>query len=195
MMNLQPYFQLEGMAYRILPARDPNYDPRGNEGYVAKDLMFENMMKKFAFRNLNDPNVYYDENALRFPANYREKFARLTEAYLAAGDKVKAKQVLDKAFTVMPDASIPYDYYTPQFVGPLVAVGDRKKATDILDTMTNRAQQALAYYSTTNGSLFDMEIQSNLLTLQSVYQAAEQIKDQARAAKAVELLNQYYPRQ
>ncbi|QIL75832.1 DUF2723 domain-containing protein [Hymenobacter sp. HDW8] len=195
MMNLQPYFQLEGMAYRVLPARDPNYDPRGNEGYVAKDLMFENMMKKFAFRNLNDPKVYYDENSLRFPANYREKFARLTEAYLAAGDKVKAKQILDKAFTVMPDASIPYDYYTPQFVGPLVAVGERKKATDILDTMTNRAQQALAYYSTTNGSLFEMEIQSNLLTLQSVYQAAEQIKDQARAAKAVELLNQYYPRQ
>jgi hypothetical protein len=194
MMNLQPYFQLEGMAYRILPARDPDYDPRGNEGYVAKDLMFENMMKKFAFRNLDNPNVYYDENSLRFPANYREKFSRLTQAYLEAGDKVKAKQVLDKAFSSMPDKSIPYDYYTPQFVGPLVALGERKKATDILDTMTNRSQQALAYYSRNNSSLFEMEIQTNLLTLQSVYQAAEQIGDQARASKAVELLNQYYPR-
>ncbi|TGE22075.1 DUF2723 domain-containing protein [Hymenobacter aquaticus] len=194
-MNLQPYFQLEGMAYRVLPAKDPNYDPRGNEGYVEKDLMFENMMKKFAFRNLDRADIFYDENNLRFPANYREKFARLAEAYLAAGDKVRAKEVLDKCFAVMPDKSIRYDYYVPQFVVPLVQVGEKARANEIMDTMTNRAQQSLAYYSTTNSSLFDMEVQTNLMALQSVYRAAEEVGDQARSKKALDLLNQYYPRQ
>ncbi|MCB2376018.1 DUF2723 domain-containing protein [Hymenobacter sp. BT635] len=194
-MNLQPYFQLEGMAYRVLPAKDPNYDPRGNEGYVVKDLMFENMMKKFAYRNLDRADIFYDENNLRFPANYRDKFSRLAEAYLAAGDKAKAKEVLDKCFAVMPDKSIRYDYYVPQFVVPLVKVGEQQRANEIMDTMTNRAQQSLAYYSTNNNALFDMEVQTNLLALQSVYRAAEEIGDQARAKKALDLLNQYYPRQ
>ncbi|UOQ53166.1 glycosyltransferase family 117 protein [Hymenobacter cellulosivorans] len=194
-MNLQPYFQLEGMAYRVLPAKDPNYDPRGNEGYVAKDLMFENMMKKFAYRNLDRADIFYDENNLRFPANYRDKFSRLAEAYLAAGDKATAKQVLDKCFQVMPDKSIRYDYYVPQFVVPLIQVGEKARANEIMDTMTSRAEQSLAYYSTRNSSLFDMEVQTNLLALQSVYRAAEEVGDQARAKKAVELLNQYYPRQ
>ncbi|TGE26988.1 glycosyltransferase family 117 protein [Hymenobacter metallicola] len=194
-MSLQPYFQLEGMAYRILPAKDPNYDPRGNEGYVSKELMFENMMKKFAYRNLDRADIFYDENNLRFPANYRDKFSRLAEAYLAAGDKAKAKEVLDKCFQVMPDKSIRYDYYVPQFVVPLVQVGEKQRANEIMDTMTNRAQQSLAYYSTRSSALFDMEVQTNLLALQSVYRAAEEVGDQARAKKALDLLNQYYPRQ
>ncbi|MCC2546845.1 DUF2723 domain-containing protein [Hymenobacter sp. BT175] len=194
-MNLQPYFQLEGLAYRILPARDPNYEPRGNaEGYVAKDLMYQNMMRTFSFRGLNDPNIFYDENNLRFPANYRDKFSRLANAYLAEGDTAKAKEVIDRCFAVMPDKSIPYDYYSPQFVLPLVAVGETKKANELMDTMVNRAEQSLAYYYSHNSTLFDTEVQTNLLALQSVYQAASQLNDQQRASKAAELLNKYYPR-
>ncbi|WP_324675996.1 DUF2723 domain-containing protein [Hymenobacter sp. GOD-10R] len=195
-MNLQPYFQLEGMANRILPARDPSYDPKSDrEGYIAKDIMQKNMMQNFAFRNLNNPKIFYDENSLRFPANYRDKFNQLAEAYLASGDTAKAKQVLDKSFEVMPDKSIPYDFYTPQAIVPLVAVGEKKRANEIMDTVTNRAQQALAYYSTHNSALFDREIQTHLISLSNVYRAAEQIGDQQRASKAVSLLNQYYPQQ
>jgi len=195
-MNLQPYFQLEGMAYRILPARDPNYDPRGqDDGYVAKDIMYDNLMNKFAYRNLDRADIFYDENNLRFPGNYRRQFSRLTDTYLAAGDKAKAKQVMDKAFALMPDKAIPYDYTIPQFVVPLVQVGDKARADEIMDTMTNRAQQSLAYYSTHNSALFDLEVQTSLMALQSVYRAAEQVGDQARSKKAFDLLNQYYPRQ
>jgi hypothetical protein len=195
-MNMQPYFQLEGMAYRVLPLKDPTYEPRSqDEGYVAKDLMYENMMKKFAYRNLDKTGVFYDENNLRFPANYRDKFSRLANAYLASGDKAKANEVLDKCFTAMPDASIPYDYYAPQFVPALITVGETARANDIMDKITSRAQVALAYYQTHNPALFDMESQVNLLGLQGVYRAAEQIGDQPRATKALELLNQYYPRQ
>ena len=196
-MNLQPYFQLEGMAYRVLPIKDPGFNPQsGQEGYVAKDLMFDIMMKRFAYRNLDRADIFYDENNLRFPANYRDKFYRLAQAYVEAGDNAKAKEVMDYCFKVMPDKAIPYDYYVPQFVVPLVKVGDTKRANEIMDTMTNRAQQALAYYNTApDGGLFDLEVQLNLLTLQSVARAAQQVGDQARMQKAASLMEQYYPRQ
>ncbi|UOQ79832.1 hypothetical protein [Hymenobacter sp. 5414T-23] len=148
-------------------------------------------MKTFTYRGLNDPNIFYDENHLRFPANYRDKFSRLANSLLAAGDKTRAKQAIDKCFAVMPDKAIPYDYYVPQFIPALVAVGERQRATEIMDTMTGRAEQALAYYSTHNSAMFDQEYQTYLLSLNSVGRAAQQIGDEQRAAKALGLFQQY----
>ncbi|MFD1871631.1 DUF2723 domain-containing protein [Hymenobacter bucti] len=190
-MNLQPYFQLEGMAYRLLPLKDPNYNPRGDEGYVEKPICYEELMKTFSYRGLNDANIFYDENNLRFPANYRDKFARLAAAYLAAGDKAKAKEVAEKCLAVMPDAAIPFDYYTPQLVPVLYAVGEKDQANAILDKLTTRSIQILSYYQTHDGAMFDDAQRGYLLTLQSVYQAAAQVGDQARAKKAYDVLGPY----
>ncbi|SNR43082.1 glycosyltransferase family 117 protein [Hymenobacter mucosus] len=194
-MGLEPYFQLEGMAYRILPAKDPAYDPKNSEeGFVAQNIMFDKLMNTFAYRGLDNASIFYDENNLRFPANYRDKFSRLATSLLASGDKARAKQVIDKCFAVMPDKAVPYDYYVPQFIPALVAVGEQQRANEIMDTMTGRAERALAYYSTHNTALFDQEFQTNLLSLNSIGRAAEQIGDQQRATKALTLLQQYYQR-
>ncbi|MBD2723908.1 glycosyltransferase family 117 protein [Hymenobacter armeniacus] len=195
-MNLQPYFQLEGMAYRLLPLKDPNYDPRsGDEGFVEKDLTYERLLKTFSYRGLQNPHIFYDENNLRFPANYRDKFARLSQAYLSSGNVAKAKEVADKCLELMPDNTIPYDYYSPQLVPALVAGGEKAKADQLLDAMTRRSEQMLAYYSTKpDASLFEDDMRGYLLGLQSVYRAAELSGDSVRAQKAYGLMNQYYPR-
>ena len=194
-MNLQPYFQLEGMAYRLLPLKDPNFDPRsGDDGFVEKDLTYARLMKDFSYRGLQNPKIFYDENNLRFPANYRDKFARLANAYLADHNVAKAKEIADKALELMPDAAIPYDYYSPQLVAALVAGGEKAKADQILDTMTQRSEQMLAYYATKpDGSLFEDDQRGYLVSLQSVYMAAERTGDKARADKARGLMQQYYP--
>ena len=194
-MNLQPYFQLEGMAYRLLPLKDPSYDPRsGEEGFVAKDRTYQLLLKDFSYRGLQNPHVFYDENNLRFPANYRDKFARLANSYLDANNVAKAKEVADKALELMPDAAVPYDYYSPQLVPALVAGGEKAKADQILDTMTQRSEQMLAYYATKpDGSLFEDDQRGYLLGLQSVYMAAERAGDKPRADKARGLMQQYYP--
>ncbi|QNE40546.1 DUF2723 domain-containing protein [Hymenobacter sp. NBH84] len=192
MLGLQPYFQLEGMAYRILPLRDPNYSPKSNDdGYVEKTLMYNKLMNQFQYRGLDNASIFYDENNLRFPANYRDKFVRLANAYLANGDTATAKKVVDKCLAVMPDKAIPYDYYTPQLVPALVAVGERPKANQIMDVMTSRAERSVAYYTTHNSALFDQEVSQALITLQSIYFAAQQVGDQQRASKAMQTLGPY----
>ena len=194
-MNLQPYFQLEGMAYRLLPLKDPNYDPRsGDDGFVEKELTYDRLMKQFSYRGLQNPNIFYDENNLRFPTNYRDKFARLANAYLADHNVAKAKEVATKCLELMPDDSIPYDYYSPQLVAALVVGGEKPKADHILDTMTRRSEQMLAYYATKpDASLFEDDQRGYLADLQSVYRAAELSGDKARSEKAYSLMQQYYP--
>ena len=190
-LNLQPYFQLEGLAYRVVPAKNP--DPNA-EGYVAKNIMYQNMMTKFAWRNLDNPNIFYDESYIsQLPPNTRDKFYRLATAYLAAGDKVKAKQVMDRCFEAMPDKSIPYDYYTPQFIEPLVQVGDKKRAEEILNVMSKRSTRALDYYSTLpDGALFDREVQTNFMVLQQLVLAARTLGNEQKAAELEQLFMKYY---
>jgi hypothetical protein len=192
-MNLEPYFQLEGMAYRLLPLRDPNYDKRGEEGYVEKPICYNELMNVFRYRGLTNANIFYDENNLRFPANYRDKFARLANAYLAEGNTAKAKEVAAKCLQVMPDAAIPYDYYTPQLIPALVAGGEKAKADDIMDKLTTRSIQVLNYYQSHDGALFDDNQRQYLYVLQSIYQAASNplVHDQARAQKAYAVLEPY----
>jgi hypothetical protein len=190
-MNLQQYFQLEGLAYRIVPVKNP--DPN-EEGFVEKPVMFDNMMHKFSWRNLDDPKIFYDDSYIsQLPPNTRDKFYRLAMAYLAAGDKAKAKAVMDRCFTVMPDKSIPYDYYTPQFIEPLVQVGERKRAQEILQVMSKRSIKALAYYSShANGALFDREIQTNFMILQQSVMAARTLGMEAKAQELEQAFMKYY---
>lgn len=190
-MNLQPYFQLEGLAYRIVPVKNPDAN---EEGFVEKNIMYENMMKKFSWRNLDDPSIFYDDSYIsQLPPNTRDKFYRLATAYLAAGDKAKAKAVMDRCFTVMPDKSIPYDYYTPQFIEPLAKVGDRKRAVEILEVMSKRAINALAYYSThPDGALFDREIQTNFMILQQTFMAAQALGMNDKAQELEQAFMKFY---
>ena len=188
-MNLQPYFQLEGLAYRILPVKNPNAE---DEGYVAKDLMYNNMLKKFQWRNLDDPRIFYDESFIsQLPPNTRDKFYRLANAYLASNNPAKAKEVMDYCFKVMPDKSIPYDYYTPQFIEPLNKVGEKQKALEIMDKMEQRTTKALAYYAE-QGSLFDREQQTSFITLQQLIFSARALGLNDRAGKMEQTFMRYY---
>ncbi|WP_375436946.1 DUF2723 domain-containing protein [uncultured Hymenobacter sp.] len=193
-LGLEPYFQLEGLAWRILPLKDPNYDPRAEAGYVEKDILYNKLMQQFAYRGLNNASLFHDENSLMFPASYREKFARLASAYLAAGDSTTARKIADKCLAVMPDQAIPYDFYTPQLVPALIAGGELIRANQLQDALLDRTQRALLYYTAHQSNIFDREIGQHVATAQQLYLAAQQVGDVPRANRAYELLRPYLRR-
>jgi hypothetical protein len=109
-LNLQNYFQLEGLTYRVVPI----YTPSDNEmsiGRVATDTMYRNVMSRFVWGNMNDERVYLDENNQRMTTNIRINFSRLAEALIMEGKKDSAVKVLDKCLEVTPDKTIPYNYF------------------------------------------------------------------------------------
>jgi hypothetical protein len=165
-LNLREFMQMEGLAYRLLPAKIPG----ATQGVVESDIMFENMTKNFFYRELDNPDVYYDENYRRFPLNLRSSFHRLAAQLLNEGDSARAKQAIFFAFDKMPDKSIPYDVYTPQFIPLLLKLGETEKAREISETMAKRAEEELSYYLGRQGRN-DMEIQSNLYILNQIVMA------------------------
>jgi len=115
--------------------------------FVNTELMFENMMNKFFYRELNNPDVYYSDTYRSFPLNLRSSFASLAEQLVAKGEKEKAKKVVFKALEVLPDEVHPYDVYTPALAGVLLQVGEKKKAMEIIKILGKRAEENLKYLS------------------------------------------------
>jgi len=183
-MYLRPYLQLEGLAYRVLPLQNPDTTA---DAYIAKDLMYQNLRQKFKFRNLQNPNIYYDYTyRSQITANMRHRLASLAEAYLTAGNMRKAREVLQYTLQVMPDAALPYDFYSPQYVELLYKVGEKDRANALFSTLSRRAQQALQYYTgLPDSALFDREIQLNLIALQQLALTARNLnKPEATALEA-----------
>jgi hypothetical protein len=107
-LNLEPYFQLEGLAYRFVPIRT-DADASGQTGRVGVKQMYDNMMNKFLWGNMNKEGVYLDQNNLNMTMNFRNNFSRLAEGLLEEGKLDSAVKVLDKMNEEMPDKTVPYN--------------------------------------------------------------------------------------
>lgn len=107
-LNLDDYFQLEGLAYRFVPIKSER-SPDGQTGRVNDKGMYDNMVNKFLWGNMSDPRVYLDQNNLNMTMNLRNNFSRLAETLLTEGKRDSALTVLDKCLEVMPDKTVPYN--------------------------------------------------------------------------------------
>lgn len=79
-LNLQPYFRFEGKAFRVVPQRHE----AGSFGWIDPDIHAERL-RKFRFREWNNPDVYFDENIRRMLGNYRYSITELADKYRAIG--------------------------------------------------------------------------------------------------------------
>ncbi len=136
-LGLEPYFELVGMAYRITPTRSKDGQPR-----VNTEVMYDNMMHKFAYGNMNYPGVYIDENLMRMCRTHRMMFMQLAEALFNEGQRDKAREVLDYAEEVLPGYNLSYDYTSASMASIYYALGDTDKANAI---MTKVAQNSAEY--------------------------------------------------
>lgn len=92
-IGLDKYLRQEGLAYRILPLRNPNpRDPYDIfDGTLDLVRMDSSLTQKFRYRNLNKEGQYFDENILRMLSNYHNTFYRLSNAYLAKSDRLNTR--------------------------------------------------------------------------------------------------------
>jgi hypothetical protein len=142
-VDLRPYVVQEGNAYRILPVRNPN--PR--EELVNTKVSYENMMRKFQFRGLDDPDVYNSEDYRKFVLNQRNTFISLARAFLAENNEEKAREVILFSLEKMPDKGVLFDRFTTiPTVQLLMELGEKEKALEITQIMHRRAVGMLDYY-------------------------------------------------
>jgi tetratricopeptide (TPR) repeat protein len=176
-MNLEPYFQLEGLAYRLVPMRMQTYD--GQTGKANTDIMYNNMMNKFKWGGMSTDGVYMDENNLRMTMNLRNNFARLAEALIAEGKTEQAKKALAKCMQEMPRKNIPYNYFMLPIAEVYYKLGMNKEANELLKDIANIYEEDLKYYFRFKGKIaesIDSEKQQSMAVMQRLGQVARMNK-------------------
>ncbi len=192
-LSLENYFQLEGLAYRVVPIRTDNQD--GQTGRVYADLMYENIMTKFKWGGMENDNIYMDENNLRMTFNFRNNFARLSEALLKEGKKDKAIEVLDKCMEVMPRNTIPYNYFMLPVIEAYYRCEQFDKANKLVKDLADIYEKDLTYYFSLQPSFYDkidyesqqaMSVMQRLTGLTKGYKQDALAKDIEARFKALE---------
>lgn len=102
--GLENYCILEGLAYRLTPF---NY---GRMGTIDADVMYDNMMNRFAYGNVNTPGIYLDETVSRMCVTHRRMLLTLANQLRYRGDTEKAINVLTLAKEKFPSDIVPYDF-------------------------------------------------------------------------------------
>lgn len=144
-MNLEKYFQLEGLTYRVVPKVNESGSPYSAP--ARADVMYENMMKKFKFGGIaENPNIYLDENVLRMTVNIRGNFGRLAEALIAQGEKEKAAEVIDYSLKVMPADRVHHSVFDYTYPGVYYEAGQNDKGRKLLQEMFDKSKDELEYY-------------------------------------------------
>ncbi|MDD2304192.1 MAG: DUF2723 domain-containing protein [Prolixibacteraceae bacterium] len=160
-MNLQDYFQLEGLAYRLVPIKTAS-DGGIDIGKVDPKLMYANVMDKFKWGNMNNPKVYIDENNARMMMNIRNTFNRLAETLVSEGQNEKAAQVLDRGIELIPHKIVPYNYFSMMMAETYFRAGKPEKGKEIINTIMTDYKEQLDYFFKMNKPMrasVDEEIQ------------------------------------
>jgi len=188
-LDLSAYVVQEGNAYRLLPIRNPA--PARGEYLVDTELMFDNVMNKFQFRELDNPDVYYNEDYRNFVVNHRSTLNTLAKALLDEGKEDKAKEVLLYSLSSMTNAAVAYDYTSNQTMGMLFQVGEKEKALEIAKILGDRADSLLEYYIE-NDIQLGYELQRNVIILNDLQRTLKRYGENELAERYETALDKHY---
>ena len=142
-LNLGDNFMQEGLAYRITPFNTTRLDAR-----IDSEKMYDNLMNKYKFGGIENPDVYLDENVRRMCFTHRRMFAQVIGQLLKEGKKDKAVKALEYCEKVIPTTTIPSDYQSgsKDLAQAWFAVGNKEKGAAILDDMANNSLEYITWY-------------------------------------------------
>ncbi|GAA0881109.1 DUF2723 domain-containing protein [Algoriphagus jejuensis] len=153
-INVQDHVVMEGMTYRLLPIRKPDFI---RDELVNTDLAYQNYMEKFAFRGMDNPDAYLDEEYRRFASNHRSSLNTIVMALLDENKMEQAATLLNYGLQTMPNSAIPYDLSSGQSVPLFFEVGEDEKAMDIIDKISKKSLDMIEFYTRENRS-YDREM-------------------------------------
>jgi hypothetical protein len=143
-LNLEKYFQIHGLAFRIVPI-----ESQGNiygRGGTDTKIMFDNFIHKFKWGNINKPDVYVDENVSGMMTNFRNNFGRLALELIKENKKDSARIVLDKCLQILPDTILPHNIFSLVLIEGYLKLGDTIQANTIRDQLKDNVFDDLDYY-------------------------------------------------
>lgn len=196
-MNLQDYFQVEGFAYRLVPIKGQSQPDRLMFGNVATDLMYDNLMNKFEWGGMNDPDVYIDENNMRMMTNVRNSFSRLAGELIKENKSDSAIKVIDRCFELVPTDLVEPEYFAIELADNYFKAGAAEKGMQFLNQAFDTYDNELSYFFSLQRKFIQTksvneEIQRTIFYLQILERTARNNGQNDFAQKVGEAMQAYF---
>lgn len=170
-VGLSNYYQFEGFAYRLVPIYQRPADFLST-GRVNTEILYDNLMNKYTWGRMNEPDVFIDHNIQRtaLVLRLRNQFARLSEGLAAQGKKDSAVAVLDRAVELFPCDKFPQDYFLLAVIENYYKLNQTEKANELLKSYAEVSNQSLNYYASLSPRLRSISMQEIQMQLQTLSQ-------------------------
>mgnify|MGYP006277986839 CR=1 FL=1 len=99
-INLDQYLRMDGLTLKVMPYKVGNT--------VAPEILRTNLLEEFKYRNLGDPEVYFNDNIRNLLQNYRSTFMQLAIYHYQQGDTTKTLETLNAMSESIPEETIPF---------------------------------------------------------------------------------------
>lgn len=177
-LGLEKFFRLEGFAFRLMPYTvEPS--EQGEIGEINSDIMYERLMNKFVWGNVNGDNFNVDHFVERqfMVLKVRTLFHRLANQLIKEKKNDKAKEVLDRCFEILPDHKIAFDYEIIPLIDDYFRINEIEKGKQVANQLIDNYLEQLVYFQQFKGSnaqAIDRDVKIALYVLQNMYSIALQ---------------------
>lgn len=110
--ELYHYFVQEGLLWRVTPFyfKENKLEYGVLSTICDTEKMYRNVMEKYKYGNVSQPDIYIDETTGRMCASHRRCFAKLALQLCREGQNAKALQVLERSEKEIPTYNLPHSY-------------------------------------------------------------------------------------
>ena len=183
-------FVREGLVDRITP-----FNTAASGRTIDTRRMYDNLMTKFHFGGISNPDIYLDETILRMCYTHRRLFATLAKQLLAEGKTDLALKVVERAAKAIPETTVPHSYISGsmELANAWLVLGYKEKAEAIILDLARNASEYLAWYASLSPKLRNMSQQDIMYSLYQLNNATEALRgaDSSKAEEYTRKLNMY----
>ncbi len=173
----------EGLAERITP-----FNTAESGKTIDTKRMYDNVMNKYRFGGIDNPDIYLDETVTRMCLTHRRMFATLAMALMREGDKDRALKVVKRAEEAIPPTTVPHSYMggSIDLARVWLVLGHNKQAEKIALSIARNACEYLEWYSHMNSRMLQMSARDIVYSCYMLNSMVEILQD-AESGKAAEM--------
>jgi hypothetical protein len=194
-VGLEDYFQMEGLAYRLVPIKTVRRD--GMTGRTDTKIMYDNLINKFDFGNMGNPGVYLDETNVRMAMNLRNIFSRLALALADESGTDSAHHVIEHCLELLPNEQLPYSYFTIFFGETYYKTGNFDQGNNIFNLLINNFEEQLEFYFAFTGNraiAYDVKRRQTMGMLSRVVQLSDRYNQTDIYERGKKIMEKYFDR-
>jgi hypothetical protein len=138
------YVQNDGFAFRFIPIKNPGRDPM-----INTDILYDRLMNQFVWGNLGDKRIFIDENTRNTldVVQLKNNFYSLASKLIEENKLDKARQVINKLYSIMPVDKYGVSYYDIMVASACYRISETGKGDDLMRKVADTSFEKIKFYN------------------------------------------------